>query len=84
MATLVQTNRTWVVSAVYPKKRETILEKLLPRRCMVVSAGLIAAGLGLVALVLLGALPLSFWLFLAAFLLSGTGAVLALIFYGEI
>jgi hypothetical protein len=66
------------------RKWDNFIEMLLPRRCMLVSVGLILTGLGLPMLMAVGALPAT-WLFaFLGFALVATGGVLALIFCGEI
>jgi hypothetical protein len=54
-----------------------------PRPCMVVSVGIILAGLCIPFLMLLGLLPLSFILAFLGFALTAAGGTLALIFCGE-
>jgi hypothetical protein len=54
-----------------------------PRPCMVVSVGLILAGLSIPFLMLLGLLPLSFVLAFLGFALTAAGGIMALIFCGE-
>ena len=56
----------------------------MPRRCMVVSVGLIFAGMSIPMLMLVLALPLSLLLGFLGFALAATGGVLSLIFCGEI
>jgi hypothetical protein len=55
-----------------------------PRRCMVVSTGLLLAGLGIPLLMAVGVLPISLLLGLIGFILAGAGGVSLLIFCGEI
>jgi len=66
------------------KKRDHFIEKLFPRRCMVVSVGLILAGLSIPVLMVLQILSITFLLGFVGFALVATGGVLALIFCGEI
>lgn len=55
-----------------------------PRPCMVVSVGMILAGMGMVFLMVLELLPVTLLLALAGFALTAAGGVMALIFCGEI
>ncbi len=66
------------------KKRNHFIEKLIRRRCMVVSVGLILAGLSIPVLMVLQLLSITFLLGFVGFALVATGGVLALIFCGEI
>ncbi len=63
---------------------DVFIERLLPRRCMLVSVGLILAGLSLPALMLIHLLPVTFFLGFVGFALVATGGTMALIFCGEI
>jgi hypothetical protein len=65
-----------------PRKR--FLEELLPRSCMVVSAGLMLAGLSLPTLMAVQLLPLNLLLCCAGFALVATGGILVLIMDGEL
>jgi hypothetical protein len=56
----------------------------MPRRCMVVSVGMILAGLGIPALMVFKLLPVSLLLGFAGFALVAVGGVLALVYCGEI
>jgi zinc transporter ZupT len=55
-----------------------------PRRCMVVSTGLVLAGLGIPLLMAVGVLPISLLLGFMGFILAGAGGLMLLIFCGEI
>jgi hypothetical protein len=55
-----------------------------PRRCMVVSTGVLLSGLGIPLLMAIGVLPMSLLLGLFGLFLMGLGGVMLLIFYGEI
>jgi hypothetical protein len=55
-----------------------------PRRCMVVSLGMVLAGLGIPLLMAVGVLPISLLLGFIGFILAGAGGLMLLIFYGEI
>jgi hypothetical protein len=65
-------------------KGDELMEKHLPRRCMVVSVGLILAGMSIPALMALHLLPITFLLGFVGFTLVASGSVMALIFCGEI
>jgi hypothetical protein len=66
------------------KKRDEFIEKLIPRRCMVVSVGLIFAGTSIPLLMAVQLLPVTLLLGFVGFALVATGGVLTLIFYGEL
>jgi hypothetical protein len=66
------------------KKRDEFIEKLIPRRCMAVSAGLMFVGLSIPMLMLLQFVPATFLLGFAGFAFTATGGVLALTLCGEI
>lgn len=55
-----------------------------PRRCMVVSVGLIFCGLGIPLLMAIGLLPITLLLGLVGLVLTAAGGLMALIFCGEI
>ncbi len=55
----------------------------LPRRCMVISVGILLAGLSIPFFMIFELLPLTLGLFFASLGLTGTGTVLALIQCGE-
>jgi hypothetical protein len=55
-----------------------------PRRCMVVSVGLIFSGLGIPFLMAIGLLPITLLLGLVGLGLAAGGGIMALIFCGEI
>jgi hypothetical protein len=84
MATLTQTYKPNLARMAWVKKRDEFIEKLIPRRCMVVSVGLILAGLGIPMLMVIQWLPVTFLLGFVGFALTATGGVLALVFCGEI
>lgn len=84
MATLTQNYRPNVLRLVLTRKRDDLIEKLMPRRSTVVSVGLMLAGIGVEALMVFGLLPLSLLLGLAGLAMMGVGGVLALVFCGEI
>jgi hypothetical protein len=84
MARLTQTYKSNLALIALIKKRDEFIEKLIPRRCMVVSVGLILAGLSIPMLMLLQFLPATFLLGFVGFALTATGGVLALTLCGEI
>jgi hypothetical protein len=84
MAALSQVYTTALARRAFIKKRDEVIERLMPRRCMVVSVGLIFAGMSIPMLMLVQVLPLSLLLGFLGFALFGTGGVLALIYCGEI
>ena len=84
MATLTQTFRPKVFRISLIKRWDNFIEQLLPRRCMLVSVGLILAGFGIPMLMAVELLPVT-WLFaFLGFALAATGGVMTLIFCGEI
>jgi len=84
MATLTHDYKPNVMRIVFIKKRDAIIERLMPRRCMVVSVGMIVAGLGIPALMAFKLLPLSLLLGFVGFALAAVGGVLALVYCGEL
>jgi uncharacterized membrane protein len=69
---------------VYIKKRDALIERLMPRRCMVVSVGMILAGICIPALMAMKFLPASFLLGFGSLALIAVGGVLALVYCGEL
>lgn len=84
MAALTHPYKPHLFRITFARKRDEFMEKLLPRRCMIISVGLILAGLGIPALMALGLLPVNLPLCFVAFALAATGGVLTLIRCGEI
>jgi hypothetical protein len=76
-------NHVTVIKAV-EEKSVRLVSGNKPRRCMVVSSGLVLAGLSIPLLMAVGVFPLSFVLGFLGFGLAGTGGVLLLIFCGEL
>ncbi len=68
----------------FNKKRDVFIEKLLPRRCMVISVGLMIVGFGIPILMVLQILQPTFLLAFIGLALFAAGGVLALFFCGEI
>lgn len=84
MATLTQHYKPNAMRIVFARKRDALIEKLMPRRCMVVSVGLILAGIGIPALMVFKLLPVSLFLGFVGFALMAVGGVLALVYCGEL
>ena len=84
MATLTQTQKFKPAHLALIKKWDEIIELHMPRRCMVLSVGLLLAGLAIPACMLLQLLPVTFLLGFASLGLIGTGSVMVLVFCGEI
>ena len=84
MATLIQPYEPKFARMNFIKKRDRFIERLIPRRCMVVSVGLIIAGWSIPALMAFQLLPATLFLCLVGFALVVTHGVLALILCGEI
>ncbi len=80
MATLTQSYKSAVRT--HARKVEEFIEKILPRRCMVISVGLILAGLSIHGLMMVDLLPLHLLLGFAGFALIAAGGILALCFSG--
>ena len=84
MAAVTQNYKPNVVHIVFVKKRDALIERLMPRRCMVVSVGMILAGIGIPALMAFKLLPVSLVLGFAGFGPVAVGGVLALVYCGEL
>ena len=84
MDTLSQSYPTVFPRRAFFNKRDEFIEKLMPRRCMVVSVGLIFGGMSIPFLMLVQVFPLSLFLGFLGFALAATGGVLTLIYCGEI
>ena len=85
MATLTQTYRQpYPLRLTVAKKVDSIIEALLPRRCMVASAILFLIGIGIPFLMVIGLLPTNLLLGLLGFALTANGGMLALTLCGEI
>jgi len=82
MPTQAHTHRAKPLRVILIKKRDEFIEKITPRPCMVVSRGLILAGLGIPALMVFGILPPSLLLCFVGFILAAIGGVLSLVFCG--
>ena len=84
MAAVTQNYKPNVMRIVFTKKRDALIDRLMPRRCMVVSVGMILAGIGIPALMAFKLLPVSLLLGFVAFVLVAVGGVLALVYCGEL
>ena len=76
MATLTQAYAPALAHIEFINKRDKFIEKLIPRRCMVSSVGLILAGMGIPILMAGQLLPLNLYLGFASIGLIATGGVL--------
>ena len=84
MAILTQHYKPNAMRIVLVRKRDALIEKLMPRRCTVVSVGLILAGIGIPALMFFKLLPVSLFLGFVSLALMAVGGVLALVYCGEL
>ena len=84
MATLTQAYLPKLARIAITRKRDEFIEKLIPRPCMVLSGGLVLAGLSIPMLMAIQLLQPGFFLGFLGFALVGSGGVLTLIFCGEI
>lgn len=84
MTTLTQNYKPNAVRIVFIRKFDNLLERFMPRRCMVVSVGMILAGMGIPVLMVFKLLPVSLFLGFAVLALIAVGGVLALVYCGEI
>jgi hypothetical protein len=83
MATLAHTDWLRSTGLTQVKKSEHS-QKHLPRRCMVISTGMIITGVAVPLLMVAGLLPLSVWLGVLAGFFIFAGGLAALIFCGEL
>jgi hypothetical protein len=84
MSTLSQNYPTVFPRRAFYNKGDELIEKLMPRRCMVFSVGLIFGAMSIPFLMLVQVLPLSLLLGFLGFVLAAAGGVLTLIYCGEI
>jgi hypothetical protein len=84
MAALTRSNKPNLARIAFIKKRDEIIEELMPRRCMVVSTALFLAGVSIPMLMQVQLLPVNFLLSFVGYALTVTGGVMALILCGEI
>ncbi len=84
MAAFTQAYTLKLTRIAFIKKRNVFIDKILPRRCMVVSAGMILAGWGIPLFMVVQLLPATLIFGFVGFVLVATGGVLTLVFYGEV
>jgi len=84
MAVRTHPYKFFTASYVARQKSAIFVLKHKPRRCMVFSVGMILAGLGIPFLMAIGLLPITLVLGFIGLVLTATGGLMALIFYGEI
>jgi hypothetical protein len=84
MTTLTQTYIPNLARIAFNKKCDELIEKLIPRPCMIVSVGLIIAGLCIPMLMAIELLPFGLLTCFLGFALFMTGGVLTLVYCGEI
>jgi len=84
MATITQNYKPNALRITLVHKRDDLIEKLTPRRHMVVSVGMIVAGIALPALMAFKLLPASLLLGFVGLALVAVGGVLTLVYSGEI
>jgi uncharacterized membrane protein YdjX (TVP38/TMEM64 family) len=83
MATLTETYRSKPALSVFVNSGNRWVGKHAPRRCMVVSVGLILAGLSIPPLIVFEVLPATLLVCFVGFVLTATGSLLALVRCGE-
>lgn len=84
MVTLTQNYRPTTMRITLIRKRDALIERLLPRRSTVVSVGMILAGISIPALMAFNLLPVTLLLAFVGFALVAVGGVLTLVYCGEI
>jgi hypothetical protein len=84
MTTLTQAFVPNLARINFIKKRDEIIEKLIPRPCMIVSVGLIIAGLCIPFLMAIELFPVGLLSGFIGFALFMTGGILTLVYCGEI
>ena len=84
MATHTQAFKPALVRIDFIKNRDEFIEKIIPRRCMVVPVGLILAGMSLPMLMIVKFLQVSLLLGFVTIALVAVGGVMALFYCGEI
>jgi hypothetical protein len=82
--TYTYTNKFKLARIAFARKRVDLLVSLIPRRCMVISLGLVLTGLGVPLLMTLELLPVTLFLALDGFALAAAGGLLVLRNCGEI
>ena len=84
MTTLTQTYRPTVMRVPLSARLDRAIEQLIPRRCMIVSVGLLLAGMGIPLLMAMGMLPVNLLTAAIGLALTALGGVLSLTMCGEI
>jgi len=84
MALMTHPLRLKRVYITFTLRRNKWIAKHIPRRCMLVSVGLILAGLSIPALLILNFFPITQLLSIVSFALAATGGIMTLILCGEI
>lgn len=84
MATLTRSYTPSLARIVFVKTRAKLIEIHKPRRCMVISVGMLLVGLSIPLLMKFELLPPTLSLSFVGFAMTATGSVLALILYGEL
>jgi hypothetical protein len=84
MAAITQNYKPNALRIVFVRKRDDLIEKLMPRRSMVISVGMMLVGLGIPALMAFKLLPASLLLGFVGVALIAVGGVLVLVCCGEI
>jgi hypothetical protein len=84
MTTLFQSYKAYTLHIAFANRRDEIIERLIPRRCMLVSVGLILAGMSIPVLMVVQILPSTLLLGFLTLALIATGGVLVLFYCGEI
>jgi hypothetical protein len=84
MATLTRVRRANGRRIVVVERRRRTIMKWMPRRCMLISIGLILAGLAVPLLMAIHLLPITLLLGFVTLVLLGTGGILSVIRCGDI
>jgi hypothetical protein len=84
MTTLSTLYKPCAMHIPFANKREEFIARLLPRRCMLFSVGLVLAGMSIPALMALQILPVTLLLGFLALALIAAGGVLVFFYCGEI
>jgi hypothetical protein len=84
MTTLTQAYIPNLVRIAFYKKRDEFIEKLIPRPCMIISVGLIIAGLMIPMLMAIELLQATLLLGFLGFAFTMIGGILTLFHCGEI
>lgn len=84
MVTVTQNYRPATMRIVFVKKRDALVERLLPRRSTVISVGMILAGISIPALMAFKLLPATLLLGFVGLALVAVGGVLTLVYCGEL